>query len=215
MAQQLRPDRAWGLRPSIQYDTPADPTTSSGSGVWGRQTGEISTQGHQFSCLSLPLRQPVVLLPRRVEVPHPAPEPSGTLVRWSATLACSGSSACHPPAVSATPPRQPPPLSRGPPAPALCTTRPRRPTPRGTPVSRPWASRPRLRRGPLPASAPLRARAPSPRRPRPRGRQAPLEAGADAAKPCRRRRRRCACGAPGAAVPRAGPGPGPPRPPPA
>ncbi|EDL76578.1 rCG59329, partial [Rattus norvegicus] len=29
--------------------------------------------------------------------PHPAPEPSVTLVRWSATLACSGSAACHPP----------------------------------------------------------------------------------------------------------------------
>lgn len=148
------------------------------------------------------------------------PSPSSRTLRHPSTVVCDARlqrkrGVPSPRCVSHSPSTATPPSRAGPPAPALCTTRPRRPTPRGTPVSRPWASRPRLRRGPLPASSQLRARAPSPRRPRPRGRQAPLEAGADAAKPCRRRRRRCACGAPGAAVPRAGPGPGPPRPPPA
>lgn len=161
MAQQLRPDRAWGLRPSTQYDTPADPTTSLGSGVWGQQTGEISTPGHQFSCLSLPLRQPVVLLPRRVEVPHPAPEPSVTLVRWSATLACSGSAACHPPAVSATPPRQPPPPPARAPGPRPLHHTPTPPDPAGDPsfpalgFPSPPPARPPPRLRSAPGSGPL------------------------------------------------------------
>jgi hypothetical protein len=128
---------------------------------WGRQTGEISTPGHQFSCLSLPLSRPVGPL-----APTRSP-PSSRTLRHPSTVVCDARlqrkrGVPSPRCVSHSPSTaNPPPLRRGPPAPALCTTRPRRPDPAGDPsfpapgFPSPPPARPPPRLRSAPGSGPL------------------------------------------------------------